>query len=99
MSDWQLPQGTVDFRNEERRAANGGPQDPSPPIECLDGPEGCKGEIEYRMPLSPTGRAFPRCDHHWGLRLDKEEKSMSWQSDVAPSWLDPTYAGEQWEDE
>lgn len=28
--DWQLSQGTVDFRNEERRAANAGPQDIRP---------------------------------------------------------------------
>jgi hypothetical protein len=26
MSDWQLSQKTVDFRNEERRAANAGPE-------------------------------------------------------------------------
>jgi hypothetical protein len=31
MSDnWQLAQGTVDFRNEERRAWNAGPQIPNP---------------------------------------------------------------------
>jgi len=30
VSDWQLSQGTVDFRNEERRAANRGPQESVP---------------------------------------------------------------------
>lgn len=29
--DWQLAQGTVDFRNEERRAWNRGPQETTPP--------------------------------------------------------------------
>ncbi len=28
--DWQLSQSTVDFRNEERRAANAGPADRPP---------------------------------------------------------------------
>jgi hypothetical protein len=68
-------------------------------IECLDGPEGCSGAVEFRMPLSPSGRAFPRCDKHWGIRLDKEEDSIPWRSDIAPSWFDPAYAGERWDDD
>jgi hypothetical protein len=59
-------------------------------LECLDGPEGCQGNVEYRMPLSPSGRAFPRCDHHW---------SFSWRSDVPPAWFDATACGERWEDD
>ena len=65
-------------------------------LECLDGPDGCQGIVEYRMPLSPSGRTFPRCDHHWSLRLDKEEGAIPWRSDVAPSWVDPTLCGESW---
>ena len=67
-------------------------------LECLDGPGDCRGLVEFRMPLSPSGRAFPRCDHHWSLRLDKEEKTFSWRSDVPPSWLDEAACGERWED-
>ena len=40
-------------------------------IECLDGhaDDPCEGDVEYRMPLSATGRSFPRCDKHWEARL------------------------------
>ena len=72
-------------------------------LECLDGPEGCAGQVEYRMPLSPSGRAFPRCDKHWSERLDEEERITasvgSWRSDVPPSWFDPTAVGERWDDD
>lgn len=68
-------------------------------VECLDGPEGCQGEVEYRMPLSPSGRAFPRCDRHWSARLDKEENSIPWRSDVPPAWFDPEACGERWDEE
>lgn len=71
----------------------------NPEPECLDGPEGCGGAVEYRMALSPSGRAFPRCDKHWAARLDKEEASFSWRSDVPPAWFDPSYAGERWEED
>lgn len=69
------------------------------PLECLDGPEGCSGAIEYRTALSPSGRAFPRCDKHWEARLDKEDASFSWRSVAAPSWFDPSYAGESWDED
>jgi hypothetical protein len=53
------------------------------------------------MPLSPSGRAFPRCDAHWSKRLDwqDEHNERYPDSDVAPSWFDPLAAGERWEDE
>lgn len=68
---------------------------------CLEaGPE-CRGPVEYRMPLSGTGRAFPRCDHHWDKRLDEQERiNRSYpDSPLAPSWFDPTYAGERWDED
>ena len=69
-------------------------------LECLDGPDGCEGKIEYRMALSGTGTPFPRCDKHWGERLDKQEE---WDRDypdspIAPAWFDPMAAGEVWDD-
>lgn len=70
-------------------------------LECLDGPEGCQGQIEYRMALSPSGRQFPRCDHHWLKRLDfqKETKEKYPDTPCAPAWFDPTYAGERWDED
>ena len=72
--------------------------------DCLDHRRGdCQGEVEFRMPLSPSGRAFPRCDKHWSARLDEEERINdrvgNWRSDVAPDWFDPTLAGERWEED
>jgi hypothetical protein len=68
-------------------------------LECLEGPDGCRGEIKYRMALSPSGRAFPRCDQHWSQRLAREEDAIPWQSDVAPAWFDETACGERWNDD
>jgi hypothetical protein len=69
-------------------------------IECLQHGEDCTGTVEYRMPLSGTGRAFPRCDRHWELRLQEQERINSrYGGDVAPSDFDPAYAGERWSDD
>jgi hypothetical protein len=64
---------------------------------------GCRGAVEYRYALSPTGVSYPRCDKHWSDRLDFEEETTRkyghWNSDLAPSWFDPTAAGERWDDD
>lgn len=71
--------------------------------ECLNYGSDCGGSVEYRMPLSGTGRSFPRCDRHWSERLDQEEITRSRyghpDSAVPPAGFDPTYAGESWEDD
>ena len=70
--------------------------------DCLDAPRGgCAGEVEYRMPLSGTGVPFIRCDHHWELRLDEQEKINQEHPDspCAPAWFDEALAGERWDDE
>lgn len=37
--------------------------------ECLNAHTGtedrCDGPVEYRTPLSGSGRSFPRCEAHW----------------------------------
>ena len=73
-------------------------------ITCLDGnmaPEGCAGAVEYRMPLSGTGRSFPRCDAHWSERLDTQAGIDERYPDTPnpPADFDPTYAGERWNDD
>lgn len=67
--------------------------------DCLDGPEGCDGPVEFRMALSATGRSFPRCDHHWQLRLIEQERITRTYPEQAPADFDPAYAGERWDDE
>lgn len=45
-------------------------------LECIEnyGDGACGGAVEYRAPLSGTGRSFPRCDKHWARRLEEEER-------------------------
>lgn len=72
-------------------------------LGCVEdyGDATCRGPVEYRMPLSGTGRSFPRCDKHWEERLAKEERISRDYPDGpgAPAWVDSGNAGERWEDE
>lgn len=74
------------------------------PLHCLDdhGQDGkCTGAVEYREPLSGTGRSFPRCDGHWRKRLAKQQEINDRYapfSDVPPAGFDPTDWGEQWDE-
>jgi hypothetical protein len=67
--------------------------------DCLGGPVECRGKVEYRMPLSGSGRSFPRCDHHWSQRLDHQERLRGDYPDSPspPRWFDPADAGEHWD--
>jgi hypothetical protein len=69
------------------------------PITCLEHGDDCKGTVEYRYPLSGTGRSFPRCDHHWDKRLDEQERINRTYPATAPSDFDPAYAGEHWDED
>jgi hypothetical protein len=42
--------------------------------ECLDFGFECSGAVEYRMPMSGTGRSFPRCEAHYEIRLDTQSR-------------------------
>jgi hypothetical protein len=71
-------------------------------VKCLEQNEQCSGTVEYRMPLSGTGKAFPRCDFHWEKRLDAQEeinRKYAPNSDVPPADFDPSYAGEYWRED
>lgn len=66
-------------------------------LECLNGMSGeCRGQVEYRMPLSGTGRSFPRCDAHWQERLDREQELLERYPVHPPSDWSPLDAGEAW---
>lgn len=69
--------------------------------DCMEGPEGCEGKVEYRLPLSPTGRSFPRCEAHWSKRLDwQDDHNRKYpDSDLPPADFDPLAAGERWDEE
>ncbi len=68
-------------------------------VECLEHGADCAGAVEYREALSDTGRRFPRCDHHWDLRLIDQERIVARYPINAPSDFDPSYAGERWDDD
>ena len=74
----------------------------SPLSECLDDRPAlstCSGTVEYRHPLSATGRSFPRCTFHWDLRLREQARIDRLYPDTpfAPSDFDPLDAGERWD--
>jgi hypothetical protein len=68
--------------------------------DCLDGPADCAGPVELRTtPDRSDGKHFPRCEHHFALRLDSAAKTADLRGDARPSWFDPTYAGERWDED
>ncbi|WP_377454664.1 hypothetical protein [Rhodococcoides fascians] len=65
-------------------------------VTCIAGDHTCAGPVEYRIPLSGSGRAFARCDTHWSERLDLEEDVNRRYPVIAPADFDSSYAGESW---
>ena len=72
-------------------------------IECLSSfgeePNACQGVVEYRTPLSGSGRAFPRCDRHWAQRLESEEQLRRRYPVSPPADWSPMDAGEAWDEQ
>jgi hypothetical protein len=70
------------------------------PLECLEAhTDACRGPVELRMPLSGTGRSFPRCTFHWERRLDLEDELNERYPAQPPSDWSPLDAGEAWDEE
>jgi hypothetical protein len=71
-------------------------------LECInrgDDDDTCKGAVEYRTPLSGTGKPFPRCDHHWDVRLKQEEGLRQRYPEQPPSDWSPLDCGEVWDED
>lgn len=67
---------------------------------CIDGPDGCAGEVEWRTtPDRTDGRAFVRCEAHFALRLQSVERTLELTSPVRAPWFDESYAGESWDED
>lgn len=67
---------------------------------CLNEGPDCQGPVKFRMPLSGTGRAFPRCEKHWDERLAEQDRiNAKYGSPTPPADFDPAYAGEQWDED
>lgn len=70
--------------------------------ECLEyrtEGEDCSGPVEYRHPLSGTGRSYPRCDRHWQDRLAFEEGLRKRYPEQPPRDWSPLDAGESWDED
>jgi len=67
--------------------------------ECLDANDDCQGRVEYRMALSSTGKSFPRCELHWGLRLEEQDRINERYPELPPSDWSPLDAGESWDED
>lgn len=69
-------------------------------MECLDHGKGdCSGPVEFRMPMSGTGKSFPRCDRHFEEALERYHENQERYPQLQPSDFDPAYAGEVWNEE
>ena len=69
-------------------------------LECLE--EGnphdkCRGTVTYCS--TGYGRAWPRCEHHFQGRLDREQTNRERYPMLQPHDFDPLYAGERWDDD
>lgn len=70
------------------------------PLECLDGPEGCTGPIEYRTtPDRTDGKSWPRCETHFDRRMASVERNLELTSPCPAPWFDESAAGERWEED
>ena len=72
--------------------------------ECLgadDTTDVCAGPVELRTPMSGTGISYPRCERHFELRLDLQDRLSRDYPDSSqpPAWFDPSNAGERWDDD
>lgn len=70
-------------------------------MEYGDEDNPCAGPVEFHSIDPGRTRAHPRCEKHWGQRLDRRENSIEVyeNSDVRPAWFDESYAGERWDDD
>ena len=68
------------------------------PLTCLEQGADCRGPVEHRM-LPDNPRAFPRCEHHFELRLAKSEANLELMSATPAPWFDESYAGERWDED
>lgn len=73
---------------------------PTDPRECVNFGPDCRGEVDWFDP-SGRGRGAQRCGHHRDVRAEQYEDSIERYaySAMPPSWFDPTYAGESWDEE
>lgn len=72
-------------------------------VECLEGPEGCGGEVVEYLSLSGSGARFARCEAHYARYVERVQPRMEEirerYPELPPADFDPSFAGERWEDD
>lgn len=67
-------------------------------LACLDC--GTTEGVEIRTtPDRTDGRGFPRCESCFEKRLEESKRILELTSATPPSWFDPAYAGERWDED
>lgn len=72
------------------------------PLRCLEAGSGeCRGAVERWWNGDPEGKTWPRCEKHQRAREARKANSMEQYANCInpPSWFDPSYAGEQWNED
>jgi hypothetical protein len=65
-------------------------------LECIEGPDGCGGEVLMRWP-GYGDKTWPRCERHGEARLAREEEALERYPEFGvPADFDELDAGERW---
>ncbi|OYN81880.1 hypothetical protein CG716_05270 [Mycolicibacterium sphagni] len=65
----------------------------------------CQGPVNRYEALSGSGELYPRCTRHYGTYVERVQPRIDAirqqypDTDTPPSWFDPTYAGERWNED
>ncbi|MEU4579997.1 hypothetical protein [Nonomuraea sp. NPDC023979] len=75
-----------------------------PEPECLrsyGGDGNCRGGVTYRASYAGTGTRIAECSKHQQEAAERDQRLRQVYPDTPtpPSWFDPTYAGESWNDD
>lgn len=73
---------------------------PNRKLECLEGPDGCRGKVELRWP-GYGEKTWPRCERHGNTRLEREEENIRRNMPDGPGsplGFSPYDIGESWEE-
>lgn len=69
---------------------------------CLDGPEGCVGDVVEYLALSGSGERYPRCAHHQERHVERVQPKIDEINkrypEQAPPDFDPAFCGESWDE-
>jgi len=74
-------------------------------MRCLDGPQGCEGDVNAYPSLSGSGMRWERCEAHYRAYVERVQPQIDSvrlrypDTDQPPAWFDPAYAGERWNED